>query len=230
MITKKVTIDYFNSIDFTGNGNLIISCDDENDKHILIKGTEAFFEYLEIEVWSDTLNLYAKTPQSSVIIGEVWVNGKRRKPDPDPFYGEIVVNKSKIESLRINSSGKGNVFSEVPISVLDTRLTGSVSVELFEVGTADVDISGSGKVKIAKLLDDSEFSISGSGEVIIQNGNLNKIVTSVSGSGDINAMVSVNEAYVNLTGSGSVLIDQVKKFSKEKKSGSGGIKVLRRGQ
>lgn len=42
-------------------------------------------------------------------------------------------------------------------------------------------------------------------------------------------MISVNEAYLDLTGSGSIVIDQVMKFSREKRGGSGSIKVLRRG-
>jgi len=97
------------------------------------------------------------------------------------------------------------------------------------VEEAEVQISGSGDVKIGTLLNDSEFKISGSGKVIIQNGNINKIFANVSGSGDVGAMISVNEAYLDLTGSGSIVIDQVMKFSREKRGGSGSIKVLRRG-
>jgi len=230
LLSKKMLVDSFRSIDYSGgNVNIKIIKNDINDEYITVQGTEAFFEELEIEVNREVLNIYTKPNRDTVIIGEVWVNGKRERPDPDPFYGEIIINKSKILSFRTDSNGKGSIYSEAPISVLETEISGSFSMNLTEVYEANVQISGSGKVSIGTLLNNSEFTISGSGKVSILNGKINKIFASVSGSGDIDAMVSVDEAFLDLSGSGSIVVDHVKKFSQEKKGGSGSIKVLHRG-
>ncbi|WP_026894327.1 GIN domain-containing protein [Clostridiisalibacter paucivorans] len=230
LVSKKILVGSYKSIYCSGgNVNIKIIKSDVDDEYITVQGTEAFFNSLEIVENLGALNIYTKPNRDKVVIGEVWINGKRRNPDPDPLYGEIIINKSKIETFTTDTNGKGSVYSEVPIEVLDTKISGSFSMDLIEVEEAEVQISGSGDVKIGTLLNDSEFKISGSGKVIIQNGNINKIFANVSGSGDVGAMISVNEAYLDLTGSGSIVIDQVMKFSREKRGGSGSIKVLRRG-
>lgn len=230
LLSRKMMVDSFKSINYSGgNVNIKIINDDIDNEYIVVRGTEAFFEGLKIEVTQDVLNIYTKPNQDSVIIGEVWIDGKRRKPDPDPLYAEIIISKSIVESLKVNSNGKGNVCSETPIGILQTQISGAFSMKLSEVDEANIHISGSGNVIIAKLLNDSEFTISGSGEVSILNGDINKLFADISGSGSINAMVSANEAYLNLSGSGRIIVNNVKKFSQEKKSGSGGIKILHRG-
>ena len=72
------------------------------------------------------LNIYTKPNHDTVIIDEVWINGKQKKPDSDPLYGEIIINKSRIETFRTDSNGKGSVYSEARIGVLDTRISGSI--------------------------------------------------------------------------------------------------------
>lgn len=230
LISKRILVNSYKSVYCSGgNVNIKIIKSDVDDEYITVQGTEAFLNSLEIAENLGVLNIYTEPNRDTVVIGEVWINGKRRNLDPDPLYGEIIIKKSKIETLSTDTNGRGSVYSEALIEVLDTKISGSFSMDLIEVEEAEVRISGSGNVKIGTLLNDSEFTISGSGKVSIQNGNMNKIYANVSGSGDIDAMISVNEAYLDLSGSGSIAIDQVMKFSREKKGGSGSIKVLRRG-
>ena len=58
------------------------------------------------EVSREVLNIYTKPNHDTVIIDEVWINGKQKKPDSDPLYGEIIINKSRIETFRTDSNGK----------------------------------------------------------------------------------------------------------------------------
>ncbi|WP_350342378.1 DUF2807 domain-containing protein [Proteinivorax tanatarense] len=230
LVSKKILVGSYKSLYCSGgNVNIKILKSDVDDEYITVQGTEDFFNSLQIVENRGALNIYTKPNRDTVVIGEVWINGKRQKPESDPFYGEIIIYKSNMETFTIDTNGKGSVHSEVPIGVLDTKISGSFSMDLIEVEEAKVRISGSGDVKFGTLLNDSEFNISGSGKVIIQNGKANKIYANVSGSGDIIAMIPVNEAYLDLTGSGNIVIDQVVKFSREKRGGSGYIKVLRRG-
>lgn len=228
--SKKIIISSLRSINYSGgNVNIKIIKSDIDDDYLTVHGTAEFFEDLEIEENRGALKIYTKSNRDTVIVGEVWINGKRKKPEPDPLFGEIVVYTNNVDILKTDSNGKGSLYSEVPVRLLDSRVSGSFTMDFIEVGEADVQISGSGKVNIGTLLNDSEFAISGSGKVSVQRGALNKIYADVSGSGAIVAIVSVNEAYLSLTGSGSIVIDQVQVFSQEKRGGSGNLKVLRRG-
>lgn len=230
LITRRNKIGMLDNIMISGgisNVNIINSHDNEN--YVNIIGTEKFFEYLYINETKGQLEIQGPVENNSIVIGEAWINGKRQKQKPDPFYGEITIAISSLNNLKVTSNGKSNVYCEVAINKFYSNIKGSSTIDLNEVGNADVIISGSGKVKINSLLGNSSFRISGSGKVCINKGIVEKIRLNVSGSGAISAMISVNKALLNLSGSGNIVVENVKKVSKEKRSGSGYIKVLKRG-
>ncbi|MFT8314985.1 MAG: DUF2807 domain-containing protein [Clostridium sp.] len=230
LITQRKSIGLVDSISLTGgitNVNIIKS--ENNENYVNIIGTEEFFKSLYINETRGQLEVQGHVEKNSIVIGEVWINGKRQKPEPDPLYGEITIVISKLNNLKFISNNKSNVYCELPINNLYSDIKGSATINLNEVGKANVNISGSSEVKINSLLENSSFSISGSGDVCINKGIIDEVDLNVSGSGSINAMISVKKAILNLSGSGNIVVENVKEVSKEKKSGSGYIKVLRRG-
>ncbi|MDO7786064.1 GIN domain-containing protein [Desulforamulus aquiferis] len=230
LIIQRRSLGLIDSISLSGGSvNIYIVWSENNENYIDITGTEKFLKGLRLSESRGHLEVQTPNNGSYIFIGEVWVNGKRQKPDPDPLYGEITIGTKQLNNLQLISKGKGNVYSELPINQLNSKINGSMTLNLREVGQANVSISGSGGVTINSVLGNSLFNISGSGSITIKKGIVDEVSLGVSGSGSINAMVSVKKAYLDLSGSGNIVLDHVKEVSQEKKSGSGIIKVLRRG-
>lgn len=192
-------------------------------------GTYNFMSETYISQENNVLEIQTPKNNNNIIIGDVWVNGKRMRQEPNPKYGELIIKTPKCENLLIRSSGEGYGVVNIPLSLLEAKISGSTQLKCTSIKNLKVSISGSGEVLTDELTDSCNINISGSGKVMINQGELDKIRLSVSGSGSISANVIVDLAEMFVNGSGSIHLKHVKQASFEKCSGSGEIIVSNRG-
>ncbi len=226
---------------FNGIANLIVSGDKNNiilipdDSPyctVLLGGADEFVQNTSISQEGDTL--YIETPRSNshlhINMKNIWVNGKRRPPDLGEDFGYIKIKCKGLESLYVNGTGTGEVYSQVPICELKAKIKGSTSIDAIQTKNIAAEISGSGDISITELNGNLRGRISGSGSIDVLNGEINDLDVTVSGSGSLIVGATVNTASLILSGSGEMFVAHVLEEYIEQRTGSGSIRVLRKGR
>jgi hypothetical protein len=135
----------------------------------------------------------------------------------------------RVDNYFVTGNGTGEIYSELPLQTLRTEIKGSSSLDLIQVSQADIKITGSGSVSIENLCGNLSGTISGSGNITILDGNAEEVDVSVSGSGDLVAGITAKIARLSLSGSGTIIVAHVLDESIEQKTGSGILKIIKKG-
>jgi hypothetical protein len=119
---------------------------------------------------------------------------------------KVMVSGPTLNTLRV--SGSGDIITTTPFTSgsVDLDVSGSGSIKITELTAdyIDANISGSGNIEVLNgAIAEQRLKISGSGNMDLSNVNGTKGKTTTSGSGDIRLNVS-QELDVTISGSGSV--------------------------
>ena len=211
--------------------NIILVPDDSQYCTVSLGGADEFVQNTSIRQQGD--RLYIETPRSDsnihINMSSIWVNGKRLPPKLGEDFGYIEIKYNSFESLYVNGTGTGDVYSQVPIGELQAKIKGSTSIDAMNVENVNVEISGSGNITVDQLKGNLRGRISGSGSIDILNGEVDDLDVTVSGSGSLLVGATVRTASLILSGSGEMLVAHVLEGYVEQKTGSGFIKVLQKG-
>ena len=134
-----------------------------------------------------------------------------------------------MESLYVNGTGTGDIYSQVPINELQAKIKGSTSLDLIYAETVNAEISESGNISVDHLSVVLYGRVSGSGNINILNGEVDTVDVAISGSGSLLVGATVKKASLILSGSGEMLVAHILDEYIEQKTGSGFIKVLQKG-
>lgn len=106
--------------------------------------------------------------------------------------------------LNVDLAGSGRVTAGAAGSLsADVAGSGQLSVGAV-AGGADVDIAGSGTVRIASVTGDLNADGAGSGNLIVEGGNIGDANVDLAGSGDVDIAAPVRRLEVSIVGSGDV--------------------------
>lgn len=212
-----------------GYNNIIIKKSDELGQDIICFGYDDFINETDVQYSSETL--YVSTPKNkkNVIVGETWINGRRQPQPVDTDFGYLIICADYLKNLQIECQGQGTMIVEPDVDSLFVNIKSASSIDCIQVREAQIKISGSGKIHIAKATHSATINISGSGSVVIQDGNLDYADLSLTGSGDILNAATTKKARIKASGSGSIVAAHISEESIEQVSGSGTVTVLQRG-
>jgi hypothetical protein len=119
---------------------------------------------------------------------------------------KVMVSGPTLNALRVSGSGDIITTSAFTSGSVDLNVSGSGSIKIIDL-TADYldgNISGSGNIEVQNgAIAEQRLKISGSGSINLSDVNSIKAKTTTSGSGDIRLNVS-QELDVTISGSGSV--------------------------
>lgn len=200
---------------------------DQKESVLEVVGTEWFLSRLEVYETHDGFVLRTPTKEGELIIGDVYVNGRRVKSHP--IEGRFVIKTPVEASLQIQSDQRGDGQVNIPLKALDIYSNGSTRVECETVTNVSIQINGSSQVSIQRVTEICDISINGSGDVHIKSGDLSYLKAIINGSGTVNANITVQKAELIQQGSGSISVGHVIQESYEKHAGNGSVTVLQRG-
>jgi len=186
--TQEVPLEDFNSINFSGIGNVFITQDEDAACAIKVEAEENIIPQLKIEVVGNTLFIGQKNNFMSIV------------PTKDiNFY----LSLKSIEDISI--SGAGNIKSEDlksnNLNILSSGL-GNIDFNL-NADNFKVSISGAGKIDIAGQAENMDLDISGLGTFSGEDFIINDCKINISGAG--NAFVNVVDSLkINISGFGKV--------------------------
>ncbi len=93
------------------------------------------------------------------------------------------------------------------------------------INTADLEVSGSGEIHIARVAERLETRVSGSGEVEVEGGQVNDLRARISGSGSFRFGGTAVDARLRVSGVGSINVREVTGELDRVISGVGSIRV-----
>lgn len=198
------------------------------DATLEVTGTEQFLS--AVEVFEIEGGLRVRTPErrNAVIVGDVFVNGRRLKGDP--VEGRVRVAAPGGTTLLVRNSGRGHGRVTTPVQRITATINGSCVIEASApVAHAEITINGSGSLRFAEVTSDADVTVNGSGSVEIAGGQLAELKVALNGSGSVHAEVTVERAELLLAGSGTISVARVREESVEVHGGSGSVTVRAHG-
>ncbi|MGE0830403.1 MAG: DUF2807 domain-containing protein [Hyphomonadaceae bacterium] len=114
------------------------------------------------------------------------------------------------ESLVLDLAGSGGVTAASLRGALETQIAGSASavVNGGAVTTAELDIAGSGEIRIRAPVERLEADIAGSGDIIVA-GAVGAVDASLAGSGDVRVASVSGPVSKSVIGSGDVIVGRL---------------------
>ena len=150
--------------------------------------------------------------------------GKNRYTVKEPIIIYVPVD-SRLKQVVIK--GSADIYSEknLETKALEVDVYGSGDVRLqVDASSLALKIDGSGDIRVGGKAKDLSINISGSGDVDTSKLTAEKAAISISGAGDVSAYVT-EDVDVSITGSGDVIIKGNPKKIKQKINGSGRVNV-----
>ena len=150
--------------------------------------------------------------------------GKNRYRVKEPIIIYVPVD-SRLKQVDIK--GSADIYSEknLETKALNVDIYGSGDVRLqVEASSLALKIDGSGDIRVGGKTDNLSININGSGDVEVPNLKAEKAAISISGSGDVSAYVT-EDVDISIAGSGDVIIKGNPKKIKQKINGSGRVNV-----
>ena len=150
--------------------------------------------------------------------------GKNRYKVKEPIIIYVPVD-SRLKQVDIK--GSADIYSEknLETKALNVDIYGSGDVRLqVEASSLALKIDGSGDIRVGGKTDNLSININGSGDVEVPNLKAEKAAISISGSGDVSAYVT-EDVDISIAGSGDVIIKGNPKKIKQKINGSGRVNV-----
>ena len=149
---------------------------------------------------------------------------KNRYKVKEPIIIYVPVN-SRLKQVDIKGSADIYTENSLETKALDVDVYGSGDVRLqVDSSTLALKIDGSGDIRVGGKTDNLSININGSGNVEVPNLKAEKAVININGSGNVSAYVT-EDVDVSITGSGDVTIKGNPKKVKQKIKGSGGVNV-----
>ena len=150
--------------------------------------------------------------------------GKNRYRVKEPIIIYVPVD-SRLKQVDIKGSADIYTENSLETKALDVDVYGSGDVRLqVDSSTLALKIDGSGDIRVGGKTDNLSININGSGNVEVPNLKAEKAVININGSGNVSAYVT-EDVDVSITGSGDVTIKGNPKKVKQKIKGSGGVNV-----
>ena len=150
--------------------------------------------------------------------------GKNRYKVKEPIIIYVPVD-SRLKQVDIK--GSADIYSEknLETKALEVDVYGSGDVRLqVDASSLALKIDGSGDIRVGGKTDNLSININGSGDVEVPNLKAEKAVININGSGDVSAYVTEN-LDISIAGSGDVTIKGNPKKVKRIINGSGRVSV-----
>ncbi len=150
--------------------------------------------------------------------------GKNRYKLKEPIIIYVPVD-SRLKQVVIR--GSADIYSEnsLETKALEVDVYGSGDVRLqVDASSLALKIDGSGDIRVGGKTDNLSININGSGDVEVPNLKAEKAAISISGAGDVSAYVT-EDVDISIAGSGDVIIKGNPKKIKQKINGSGRVSV-----
>ena len=176
---------------------------------------ENLFEYLDIQVKYDCLNLKLDKRFDNINLKPTKFVIEISAPTIEEISllgsGDFVfVTPFEAEKLKVKTAGSGSVVFEKTVNVqrLETSIAGSGGAIFRETATFHefkMSIAGSGQLKCKHLIaDHANLSVAGSGDMEIESGTVKNANVSVAGSGSIETRCQIESMDYSIAGSGSI--------------------------
>jgi len=150
--------------------------------------------------------------------------GKNRYKVKEPIIIYVPVD-SRLKQVVIKGSADIYTEKSLETKALEVDVYGSGDVRLqVDASSLALKIDGSGDIRVSGRAKDLSIDISGSGDVDTSKLTAEKAVISISGAGDVSAYVT-EDVDVSITGSGDVTIKGNPKKVKRIINGSGRVSV-----
>ena len=149
---------------------------------------------------------------------------KNRYRVKEPIIIYVPVD-SRLKQVVIKGSADIYTEKSLETKALEVDVYGSGDVRLqVDVSSLALKIDGSGDIRVGGKTDNLSININGSGDVEVPNLKAEKAVINISGSGDVSAYVT-EDVDISIAGSGDVTIKGNPKKVKQKINGSGRVSV-----
>ena len=149
---------------------------------------------------------------------------KNRNKVKEPIIIYVPVD-SRLKQVVIKGSADIYTEKSLETKALEVDVYGSGDVRLqVDVSSLALKIDGSGDIRVGGKAKDLSIDISGSGDVDTSKLTAEKAAISISGAGDVSAYVT-EDVDISIVGSGDVTIKGNPKKVKQKINGSGGVNV-----
>lgn len=150
--------------------------------------------------------------------------GKNRYKVKEPIIIYVPVD-SRLKQVVIKGSADIYTEKSLETKALEVDVYGSGDVRLqVEASSLALKIDGSGDIRVGGKTDNLSININGSGDVEVPNLKAEKAVININGSGDVSAYVTEN-VDISIAGSGDVTVKGNPKKIKRKINGSGRVSV-----
>ena len=150
--------------------------------------------------------------------------GKSRYKVKEPIIIYVPVD-SRLKQVVIKGSADIYTEKNLETKALEVDVYGSGDVRLqVEASSLALKIDGSGDIRVGGKTDNLSININGSGDVEVPNLKAEKAVININGSGGVSAYVTEN-VDISIAGSGDVTIKGNPKKIKQKINGSGRVSV-----
>jgi len=150
--------------------------------------------------------------------------GKNRYRVKEPIIIYVPVD-SRLKQVVIKGSADIYTEKSLETKALEVDVYGSGDVRLqVDVSSLALKIDGSGDIRVGGKTDNLSININGSGDVEVPNLKAEKAAISISGAGDVSAYVT-EDVDISIVGSGDVTIKGNPKKVKQKINGSGRVSV-----
>ena len=150
--------------------------------------------------------------------------GKSRYKVKEPIIIYVPVD-SRLKQVVIKGSADIYTEKNLETKALEVDVYGSGDVRLqVEASSLALKIDGSGNIRVGGKTDNLSININGSGDVEVPNLKAEKAAISISGAGDVSAYVT-EDVDISIAGSGDVIIKGNPKKIKQKINGSGRVSV-----
>lgn len=150
--------------------------------------------------------------------------GKNRYKVKEPIIIYVPVD-SRLKQVVIKGSADIYTEKSLETKALEVDVYGSGDVRLqVDASSLALKIDGSGDIRVSGRAKDLSIDISGSGDVDTSKLTAEKAVISISGAGDVSAYVT-EDVDVSIAGAGDVTVKGNPKKVKQKINGSGEVNV-----
>ena len=150
--------------------------------------------------------------------------GKSRYRVKEPIIIYVPVD-SRLKQVVIKGSADIYTEKSLETKALEVDVYGSGDVRLqVDVSALALKIDGSGDIRVGGKTDNLSININGSGDVEVPNLKAEKAIININGSGDVSAYVTEN-VDISIAGSGDVTIKGNPKKVKRIINGSGRVNV-----
>ena len=213
VVTRDYDMAAFNEINMILPATVNYTVADDYSCHVTLD--ENLFEYLDIQVKHDCLNLKLDKRFDNINLKPTKFVIEITAPTIEEINlvgsGDFVlVTPFEAEKLKIKTAGSGDVVFEETVNVqrLEMSMAGSGDAIFTETATFHefkMSIAGSGQLKCKHLIaDHANLSVAGSGDMEIESGTVKSADCSVAGSGSIETRCQIESMDYSIAGSGSI--------------------------